>query len=141
MTNPSEKVATADEPTAVKRWTIPMLVGDERRDIDGVTEFVPTGVAAAGQVQEPGDDETAEEDDDEGGGLATAIMVSVVLWSVALGIFFTRRRNAKAAAAAPPGPTSTGSEAAGGPARAPHEVDAQAAPLAHSVSPGSSGSA
>ena len=109
VTNPSEKVATADKPTTVKRWTIPLLVGDERRDIDGVTEFVPTGVAAAGQVEEPGDDEAAEEDDDEGGGLATAIMVSVVLWSVALGIFFTRRRNAKAAPP-PPGPTSTGSE-------------------------------
>lgn len=106
VTNPSEKVATADEPTAVKRWTIPLLVGDERRDIDGVTEFVPTGVAAAGQVQEPED-----EDDDEGGGLATALMVSVVLWSVALGIFFTRRRNAKAAAAQPAAPTSQGSAA------------------------------
>ena len=104
VTNPSEEVAEADQPTTVKRWTIPLLVGDERRDIDGVTEFVPTGVAAAGQVDEP----EGEAEEDEGSGLGTAVLLSIALWSVALAIFFSRRRKARMAGP-PPGPVSQSS--------------------------------
>lgn len=40
-TEPSSDVATGEAPAVVKRWSVPLLIGDRPIEVRGVTEFVP----------------------------------------------------------------------------------------------------
>jgi hypothetical protein len=44
-TDPPQAIVESDRATTVRTWSIPYLVGEERRTIDGITEFVPLAVA------------------------------------------------------------------------------------------------
>jgi hypothetical protein len=57
-TDPPRAIVESDRATTVRTWSIPYLVGGERRTIDGITEFVPLAVArerAGGGRSEPDD--------------------------------------------------------------------------------------
>jgi hypothetical protein len=43
-TDPPRQIVESDRATTVRSWSIPYLVGGERRTVDGVTEFVPLAV-------------------------------------------------------------------------------------------------
>ena len=43
-TDPPKAIVERDEATTVKKWSIPYLIGDQRRAVDGVTQFVPIAV-------------------------------------------------------------------------------------------------
>lgn len=111
--NPSEEVAGRDEATTVKRWTVPYLIGADRGEMSGITEFVPSAVvdaeAAGGDASAVGGEAAADDDDDKGSGVVGPLLVSILLWSVGLGIFFARRR--RAAANLPPPDTRPASTA------------------------------
>lgn len=38
---PSREIALREGPTTVKNWRVPILIGDERTDLVGITQFVP----------------------------------------------------------------------------------------------------
>jgi hypothetical protein len=46
-TNPGRDVLDKKRPTTLKRWSIPILVGDDRMTISGITEFLPNELAIA----------------------------------------------------------------------------------------------
>jgi hypothetical protein len=58
-TDPPRAIVESDRATTVRTWSIPYLVGGERRTIDGITEFVPIAVAreraGRGPASESGD--------------------------------------------------------------------------------------
>lgn len=43
-TDPPQAIVESDRATTVRTWSIPYLVGGERRTVDGITEFVPLSV-------------------------------------------------------------------------------------------------
>ena len=44
-TDPPQAIVKSDRATTVRTWSIPYLVGGQRRTVDGITEFVPLSVA------------------------------------------------------------------------------------------------
>ncbi|HET9771914.1 MAG TPA: hypothetical protein VFS16_13565 [Acidimicrobiia bacterium] len=53
-TDPPRAIVESDRATTVRTWSIPYLVGQERRTIDGITEFVPLAVARERAGRGPG---------------------------------------------------------------------------------------
>lgn len=81
----SKEIALRDGPTTVKTWRVPLLIGDRRTELVGITQFVPRP-AAAGRTG--------------GGGSTTPLIVGVGLATVAVG-FLVLRPKKKAASAKP----------------------------------------
>ena len=55
---PSEELTERDSPTTVKNWRVPILIGDEKSEIVGITQFVPSArlikEASAGRTTDEG---------------------------------------------------------------------------------------
>jgi hypothetical protein len=44
--DPPKELADREDPTTVKTWSVPILIGDDRTEISGVTQFVPVAKIA-----------------------------------------------------------------------------------------------
>ena len=61
----------------VKEWEIPLLIGDERTTIEGITEFLPTADAVKA-YEAAASGESGDEDGDDGGTSVAGIVAIVV---------------------------------------------------------------
>ena len=56
--DPSQEIVERDSPTTVKNWRVPILIGEDRTEIVGITQFVPAArlmkEASGGQASSEG---------------------------------------------------------------------------------------
>jgi hypothetical protein len=86
---PTKEMATRDSPTTVRTWRVPMLIGEERTELVGITQFVP--IAQAREAARGGD---------SGGGGNTPLIAGIGLAAVAVGYAVLRPKKKKRAPAA-----------------------------------------
>jgi hypothetical protein len=82
---PSKEMALREGPTIVKTWSVPILIGDEKTEVAGITQFVPIAQVRE-QVRGGRSGETASR---------TPVVTAIALATVAVGYFVLRLKRRK----------------------------------------------
>ena len=90
--DPPKELAEREDPTTVKTWKVPILIGQNRTEISGITQFVPIAKVAE-RIR-------GRSSDGGGGSKALPLMAGVGLATLAVGYAVLRPNKAKRAAAA-----------------------------------------
>jgi hypothetical protein len=78
-------MALREGPTTVKTWSVPILIGDEKTEVAGITQFVPIAQVRE-QVRGGRSRETASR---------TPVVTAIALATVAVGYFVLRFKRRK----------------------------------------------
>ena len=94
-TDPPKAIIQRNSPTTVKTWSVPLLIGDRRTEVQGFTQFVPI---AAMRAEASGQGATGAK---SGGSKLLPIFTALALATVAVGFFVLRPRKKAPPAPAP----------------------------------------
>jgi len=92
--DPPKAIIQRNSPTTVKTWTVPLLIGDKRAEVVGITQFVPVSTL---RTEASGQGATSK----SGSSKLLPIFTAVALATVAVGFFVLRPRKKAAPAPAP----------------------------------------
>ncbi|MGH9040529.1 MAG: hypothetical protein ACRDZ3_09885 [Acidimicrobiia bacterium] len=88
--DPPKEVTDREDPTTVKNWSVPILVGETRMEVSGITQFVPIANVV----------ERIRGRTDESNNRALPLFAGIGLATLAVGYMVLRPNKAKRAAAA-----------------------------------------
>jgi hypothetical protein len=90
--DPPKEITDRQEPTTVKTWKVPILIGDNRTEVTGITQFVP----AAKLIEEA----RGRSSDGKSSNKALPLLAGIGLATLAVGYLVLKPSKAKKAAAA-----------------------------------------